>query len=206
MTWRQYKKYAGTGALGDITAHVISLSDFLISPQLGAIEELCSAWDIAIPERRSTPDASTKVKVDTDDQNYTIVKYKNGRIGVFYASRIATGKDCRMGFEIIGSKGTMRFSVDRINELDVYIEDGNEEEKGFRTLSPNTRHGDYMNYSIYDDMGISYSNVMGIQAQSFLKAIDTGAPPDVDMAYGYHVDRVMDAMIESINDRKWVKV
>ena len=72
MEWRQYKKLAGTGALGDITAHVISLSDYLVNGQLGGIEEVCTAWDIVIPERSDGKNPASRVPVDTDDLNYMI--------------------------------------------------------------------------------------------------------------------------------------
>lgn len=206
MEWRQYEKYAGTGALGDITAHVISLSDYLVNGQLGGIDEVCAVWDIAIPERTSMDDPAKIDKVDTDDLNYVLVRYQNGRIGTMYASRVATGHDCRMGYEIHGTKGTVKFNVERLNELELFLEDGDKQKRGFKTLSPNTAHGDYRHYSIYDDMGISYSNVMGIQAQSFLRAVAGGGTVDTDIAYGYYVDRVMEAMQKSIAERRWVKI
>ncbi len=206
MEWRQYKKLAGTGALGDITAHVISLSDYLVNGQLGGIEEVCAAWDIVIPERSDGKNPDSRVPVDTDDLNYVLIRYKNGRLGIMYSTRVAIGHDCRLGFEIHGSKGSAEFAINRMNELVVYNEDGKAEEKGFKTLSPNTKHGDFKHYSIYDDIGISYSNVMGIQAQHFMKAIDTHTPTQTDVHYGYYVDRVMDAIIKSIEEKRWVKI
>lgn len=206
MMWRQYKKRAGTGALGDVTAHVISLSDFLVNTQLGGIDEVCAVWDTAYQERESMYDSSKRDKVDTDDQNYVLVRYKNGRVGTMYSSRISRGKDCKMGFEILGSEGYLKYDVSRINELEYYHEGSDKSLKGCKVLAPNTLHGDYKNYSIYDDMGVSYAEVMGIQAHTFLKAVDTGTSPDTDVEYGYYVDRVMDAIITSIDERRWVKI
>lgn len=206
MMWRQYKKYAGTGAMGDITAHIISLSDYLVNGQLGGIEEVCAVWDTAITARTAMDDPSRRDAVDTDDLNYVLIRYKNGRIGTMYASRIATGHDCRLGYEVHGSKGSISYTVNRINELEVFIEDSDKPMRGFKTLSPNTAHGDYKNYSIYDDMGISYGDVMGIQAQDFLHAIANGGAVETDIAYGYYIDRVMDAMVKSIQERRWVKI
>lgn len=208
MQWRQYKKYSGTGALGDITAHVISMSDFLVNCQFGEIDEVCAVWDTVTLERPCEEDLTKTAKVDTDDQNYVLVRYKNGRIGIMYSSRIASGCDCKTGFEIFGDKGAVSYDVRRLNELKVYLDDGDDARKAFRTLKANTRHGDYKKYSIYDDMGLSYTEVMGIQAHNFLKAIADNKQDeiDTDIAYGYYVDRVMDAMITSIEEKRWVKI
>lgn len=206
MMWREYKKFAGTGSMGDLVAHVISLSDYLLNEQVGGIDEVNCFCDIVYKEREDMFDPAKKAEVDTNDIDYSIVRYQNGRIGVLYSSRVAVGHDSRLGFEVVGSKGTIKFALNRMNELDIFIEDGDAVNRGFKTLSPNPNHGEFSHYCTYGDDGISYPNVMGIQAHSMLAAVANNQPLDIDIAYGLEVDRVMLAMQKSAKSKKAVKV
>lgn len=206
MMWREYKKFAGTGSMGDLTAHVISLSDYLLNDRVGGIEEVSCFCDIVYKERDDMFEPQKKAAVDTNDVDYTIVRYQNGRTGVLYSSRVAIGHDSRMGFQVVGSKGTISFSLNRLNELEIFMDDGDEGKKGFKTLSPNTLHGEYSHYSAYNDDGISYPNVMGIQAHAMMEAVAREQALDVDIAYGLEVDRVMAAMQKSAQEGRTVKV
>lgn len=206
MMWREYKKFAGTGSMGDLAAHVISLSDYLLNDQVGGIDEVNCFCDIVYKEREDMFDPAKKAEVDTNDVDYSIVRYQNGRTGVLYSSRVAVGHDSRLGFEVVGSKGTIKFALNRMNELDIFIEDGDAVSRGFKTLSPNPNHGEFSHYCTYGDDGISYPNVMGIQAHSMLAAVANNQPLDIDIKYGLEVDRVMLAMQKSAKSKKAVKV
>ena len=201
-TWRQYKKYAGTGALGDVTAHVISLSDMLV----GDIEEVCAVTDIVYNERPAKAGSSEKAVVDTDDQVYVLVKYKSGRIGEMTSSRVAKGKAGDMGYEIHGTKGAMRFALPRINELELFIDGAPAGQKGFKTIQGNLAHGEYTHFAHMNDLGVAYHDVLGIQAQKILQAIADNKPVDRDIAYGHYVDCVIEAMKVSAEEGRWVKV
>ena len=206
MMWREYKKFAGTGSMGDLTAHVISLSDYLLNDKVGGIDEVSCFCDTVYKERNDMFEPQKKVEVDTNDVDYTIVRYKNGRTGILYYSRVAIGHDSRMGFQVVGSKGTISFTLNRLNELEIFIDDGDEVKKGFKTLSPNPNHGEFRHYCAYSDDGISYPNVMGIQAHSMLDAVANKKELDINIEYGYEVDRVMLAMQKSAADGKAVKI
>lgn len=206
MMWREYKEFAGTGTMGDLTAHVISLSDFLLNNQVGGIDEVTCFSDIVYDKRQDMFDPSKTVEVDTNDVDYSVVRYKNGRTGVLYSSRVAPGHDSRLGFEVVGSKGTIGFKLNRMNELEVFIEDGDEIQRGYKTLSPNPNHGEFRHFCTYGDDGISYPNVMGIQAHSMMAAVANNEELDIDIAYGFEVDKVMLAMQESARTGKSVKV
>lgn len=205
IQWRSKSSLAGTGAMGDVTAHIISLSDYLTNDAFGGISEVCACWDTVISERPA-PKTGQKSIVDTDDLNYILIRYKNGRLGMMYSTRVAPGHDTRLGFEILGSKGSVEFNVNRLNELIVYQKDARADQCGFKTIYANTLHGDYSHYSVYNDTGISYSDVVGIQAQHFLKAVEEHQSMMTDIHYGYYVDRVMEAMQISIAEHRWVNM
>ena len=143
--------------------------------------------------------------MDTDDQIYILLKYENGRIGQMSSSRISAEKPCTLTYEVQGSKGVLQYDVHRLNELR-YAKTGDPENAGFTTIDANTAHGEYAHFSQLNGLGISYADVMGIQAHAILKAVADGTPVDIDIAYGYEVERVCGAMEKSAREGRWVRV
>lgn len=206
LQWRDVKALAGTGALGDVIAHVISLSDLTTQGQLGEIVEVCAVMDTVYKTRKDMSKNGELVDIDTDDICSILVKYANGRTGVMYASRIATGHDSYLGYEIQGSKGMIRFNLDRVNELEFY-ENGDYETKGFKTVLGNPVHGDYKVFTPYEEMGVSYADLFSMHYQKLFKAVEEkNNKLDIDVHYGSKVDRIMFAMLKSAQENRWVKV
>jgi inosose dehydratase len=191
LQWRDVKALAGTGALGDVIAHVISLSDLITGSQLGEIVEVCADMDTVYKTRKDMSNNGEIVDIDTDDICTVLVRYENGRTGLIYASRIATGHDCYMGYEIQGSNGMLRFNLDRINELE-FFETGDYETKGFKTVLGNPSHGDYSVFTPYDEMGISYADLFSMHYQKLFKAIELGP-------YGYFPINDIQRVAEELN-------
>lgn len=204
MTWRQYKEFAGTGALGDLTSHLVSLSDMLVGDTMGKIKSVCAVWDKPYAKRPKGPEGEL-VDVENEDQIYILLKYENGRIGQMSSSRITVEKPCALGYEVQGSKGIVQYDVQRLNEMR-YAKIGDPDNAGFKTVDANTAHGEYMYYSQLNGLGLSYGDVMGIQAHSILKAIAENKPVDIDIPYGYYVERVCGAMEKSAAEGRWVDV
>lgn len=205
MTWRQYSKLAGTGALGDLTSHLVSLSDMLVGETMGRIKEVCAVWDTPYKQRLETK-TGKMAEVDTDDQIYILLKYESGRIGQMSSSRIVHGKGCSLGYEVEGSKGTIKYNVQRLNELQYADADSDPSQIGFKTIDGNPNHGEYGNFSAMGALGVSYAEVMCMQAHKFLKAIAENKPVDIDVPYGYYVERVCGAMERSAREGRWVSV
>lgn len=205
MTWRQYSKLAGTGALGDLTSHLVSLSDMLVGETMGRIKEVCAVWDTPYKQRLETK-TGKMAEVDTDDQIYLLLKYESGRIGQMSSSRIVHGKGCSLGYEVEGSKGTIKYNVQRLNELQYADADSDPSQIGFKTIDGNPNHGEYGKFSAMGALGVSYAEVMCMQAHKFLKAIAENKPVDIDVPYGYYVERVCGAMERSAREGRWVSV
>ena len=205
MTWRQYSKLAGTGALGDLTSHLIALSDMLVGNAMGKIEEVCAAWDTPY-DKRIELKTGEMAEVDTDDQIYILLKYESGRIGQMSSSRIVHGKSCSMGYEVEGSKGVIKYNVQRMNELQYANGEGDPEQVGFLTIDGNPNHGEYSKFSPMGALGVSYADLMCMQSYKLLKAVSENKPVDIDIPYGYYVERVCGAMEKSAREGRWVKV
>ncbi len=115
MIWRLDKEAAGSGALGDLGAHIIDLGRFLVGEPT-AVMALTKTF---IPER-PLADGSGRGRVTVDDAFEAVVEFANGAVGTLEASRFATGRKNGQTWEINGAKGSIRFDLERFNELEVY--------------------------------------------------------------------------------------
>ncbi len=113
--WRLDKKVAGSGALGDLGAHVIDLARFLVGEPTRVM-----GMTKTFIEERPLPDGKGKGKVDVDDAFISLFEFQNGAIGTIEASRFAQGRKNFNNFEINGEKGTLQFNLERLNELNVF--------------------------------------------------------------------------------------
>src|SRR5689334_6548271 len=116
-TWRFNADDAGSGALGDLGAHVVDLAHFLV----GDVASVSGLTATFIPDR------------EVDDAIEAAVAFANGAVGTLEATRLALGHRNGMGWEINGSKGSLAFDLERLNELQVFRADGSRA-NGFKTV------------------------------------------------------------------------
>jgi len=114
MIWRLDKNQAGSGALGDLGAHIIDLGRFLV----GELKNVSALTRTFIPERPLSGGGLGQVTVD--DAFMAAVEFENGAIGSVEATRFAAGRKNYNCFEINGEKGSLRFNLERMNELEVF--------------------------------------------------------------------------------------
>ncbi len=130
LVWRLDKKVAGSGALGDLGAHIIDLGRFLVGEPTSVM-----ALTKTFIEQRPLPGGNGSGKVEVDDAFEAIVEFENGAVGTIEASRFCPGRKNYEVFEINGSKGSIRFNLERFNELEVFWKDApTKETQGFTNV------------------------------------------------------------------------
>ena len=117
--WRLDKKVAGSGALGDLGAHIIDLAHYLV----GGIKSLSAYTTTFIKERPLPGDPNAMGEVDVDDAFAAVVEFENGAIGTLESTRFAAGRKNYNFFEINGEKASIRFSLERLNEFEIFYVD-----------------------------------------------------------------------------------
>jgi predicted dehydrogenase len=128
--WRLEKEIAGSGALGDLGAHIIDLARFLVGEP-----RRVSAMTQTFVKKRPLPDGNGMGEVDVDDAFEAVVEFENGAMGTLEASRFCPGRKNGQVFEVNGSKGSIRFSLERFNELEVFWKDDEPKEtQGFHNV------------------------------------------------------------------------
>jgi predicted dehydrogenase len=123
MAWRLTRAAAGSGALGDLGAHLVDLGRYLV----GEPTSVTGSVRTFVPERGGE-------RVDVDDAFEATVEFESGAVGTIEASRFCTGRKNALALEINGSKGSLAFELERINELQLYALDGSSATRGFRTI------------------------------------------------------------------------
>ncbi|QHA93102.1 Gfo/Idh/MocA family oxidoreductase [Bacillus sp. N1-1] len=214
LSWRFQKKYAGAGALGDIGTHVIDIAQYLA----GDIEEVVSNVRTFIKERpvqeggadllgtvKVDPDAA-KEPVDVDDEASFLVNFKNGAVGSIEATRNAWGRNNYITVEVHGTKGSILFNYERLNELQVSFSGDPEDRRGFKTIYTGPAHSyGEVTWNI-PGMNIGYGELKTIESYDFLKAIADKKQPSTSFSEAYKVDQVCEAVLASAESRRWEKV
>ena len=118
-TWRLERKAAGSGALGDLGSHIIDLARFLVGEPRAV-----AAMTRTFIADRPMPDGRDRGTVDVDDAFAAVIELDGGCLGTLEASRFALGRKNHQAFEINGSRGSLSFDLERLNELKVHWLDG----------------------------------------------------------------------------------
>lgn len=198
--WRLEKARAGSGSLGDILSHTMDLSRHLV----GEPTEVSGLLKTFITERPLPDDASRRGKVDVDDSAQALVKFSNGAVGYYEGSRFAPGRKNYNRFEINGAKGSIVWDLERLNELELYIESG--PLSGFRNISVTDGKHPYIAAWWPPGHIIGYEHSFTHTVYDFLKGIAEGKSPRPDFEDGLRNQRVLEAIEKSADSRQWVKI
>ena len=151
-------------------------------------------------------DDLTDALFDTDDEDSFLMRFKNGVVGSIEATRNAWGRNNFITVEVHGSKGSIYFNYERLNELQVCFADDPDDRRGFKTIytGPAHFHGE-VTWNI-PGMNIGYGELKSIETYEFIKAVVEGKRPSTSFAEGYRVERVCDAVKRSAESGRWEKV
>src|SRR5215207_1346987 len=198
--WRLEKSKAGSGALGDIASHSIDLARHLV----GEITEVAGHLQTFITERPLRPGSDEKAPVDVDDAALSLLKFEGGAVGTVEATRFALGRKNFNRFEVNGSGGSLAFNLERMNELELYFEEG--PESGFRTVQVTDAQHPYMQGWWPPGHIIGYEHTFTHTVLDFLLAVDEGRTPSPSFEDGVRNQKVLDAGERAAASRRWEKV
>lgn len=198
--WRLEKARSGSGALGDILSHTMDLSRYLVG-EVVAVSGLLRTF---IDERPLPDGSGRRGKVDVDDAALALVKFEGGAVGYYEGSRFAPGRKNHNRFEINGSKGSLVWDLERLNELELYIESG--PLSGFSTISATDAAHPYAAAWWPPGHIIGYEHSFTHTIYDFVNAVVDGKSPRPDFEDGLTNQRVLDAIERSANTGQWVKL
>jgi predicted dehydrogenase len=203
LLWRFQKSRAGSGALGDISSHSIDLARFLV----GEITELSAALKTFIRERPLLDNPRKKGRVTVDDASAAVVRFANGAIGTIEGTRVAPGRKNYNRFEINGSKGSLAFNLERMNELEVYLTSDPGPLQGFRTIMvTEPAHHPYVKSWWPPGHIIGYEHTFTHTLYDFLAGLAKGRSPRPNFDDGVRNQKVLAAWEKAARTRRWEKV
>ncbi len=205
LIWRLQKKSAGSGALGDLGAHIIDIARFLV----GEIRSV-SAMTRTFITSRPLPDGSGMGTVDVDDAFAAVVEFENGALGTLEATRFAAGSKNRQSWEVNGENGSIRFNLERLNELEVFwVSEKPRETQGFHNVLVTEGYHPWWEHWWPHGHIIGWEHTFVHEIAHLLDCIVNNrdvAPYGATFEDGYRVAAVCDAILESAATRRQVDV
>ncbi|MET8263533.1 Gfo/Idh/MocA family oxidoreductase [Micromonospora arida] len=215
LVWRLQKDRAGSGALGDIGAHIIDLTQFVTGQRISGVSAVTETFvkERPLPAESSGLAASVDGHsaptgtVTVDDAAVFVARLDGGALATYEASRFATGRKNALRVEINGSLGSVVFDLERLNELEFYDATRPAVEQGFSRILVTEGEHPYMSAWWPPGHIIGYEHSFTHEMRDFIEAVATGVDPTPSFADALQVQLVLDAVARSAElGSSWAEV
>jgi len=205
MVWRFDKKIAGSGPLGDLSAHSIDATRFITGL---SFNQVCGNMQTLIKERPldSNNPNGPKGNVTVEDVAQFLVNFEGGATGCFESTRLATGRKNYNTIEVNGEKGSLVWNFEDQNYLMYYDNEQSAKEAGFRKI--NVTHDDHPYNGGWwpQGHGIGYADSFIIEVAEFVRSIANNESFSPDFEDGVKCQEVLEAIERSAGKRTWEKL
>ena len=203
LYWRFRKEKAGSGSLGDILSHSLDLGRYVTGSE---VTEVSGALETFIKMRPLPENPKKKGRVTVDDAALTLVRFANGALGSIEGTRFAAGRKNYNRFEVNGSKGSVAFNLERMNELEYFSRDDDGKEQGFRQIMVTEPSHAFTGSWWPPGHIIGYEHTFTHTVHDFLNAMASGKRVRPDFEDGVRNQLVLEAIERSAASRRWVTV
>ena len=184
--WRMRKSIAPGGALCDLALNTLSISQLLC----GDIRAVCGMTNI-VHSQRNTPEGEVR-EVENDDIVQFLCTYQNGAMGYISSNRVAPGSKQDMRFEAQFTHGSIRFSLQHMNEVQIYYLG----QSGYQSVISD-EHGWFCT---------GYEELKAIDAQCTITGIMERKPSLTDFTFAAKIDRIIEAVLRSASQKEWIDI
>ena len=212
LVWRLDKEKAGSGALGDIGAHILDIAEYVTGHTISGVSALTETF----VKTRPLPSASSGLSaegsrdrgdVTVDDAAVIIARTHQGALATFEATRFATGRKNALRIEVNGSKGSLSFDFESLNELFFYDAELPKELAGFRRILVTEPEHPYAEAWWPAGHGLGYDHAFVHQAKDFVNAILNETEPLPSFRDGLHIQRLLTAAEQSSRHQaRWTDI
>jgi predicted dehydrogenase len=202
MTWRLRREKAGSGALGDLGAHIVDAAQFVTGERITGVSALTKTF---VPQRPDGDGGSGQVTVD--DTALFLGRLSGGAVAGFEVTRYALGRKNAMRLEVNGSKASLAFDFESMNELSWFDGTGPSTEAGFRRILVTEPEHPYVGVWWPPGHLLGYEHTFTNEVADLLTAIGEGTDPEPSFEDGLGVQRVLDAVERSAaEESRWTAV
>ena len=202
LAWRLQRERAGSGALGDIGAHIVDAAQFvtgdLLTGVTGLTETFIRERPLPVAASGLSGEASAEFgEVTVDDCALFLGRFASGAVATFEATRFASGRKNAMRLEINGSAGSLAFDFESMNELSFYDHTEDAGTAGYRRILVTEPTHPYLSAWWPPGHLLGYEHSFTHEIRDFLESVGTGTDPVPSFADGLQVQRVLDAVERS---------
>ncbi|MGO4570482.1 Gfo/Idh/MocA family protein [Microvirga sp. 2TAF3] len=191
---------SGHGALDDFGVHPLSL----IWTLLGGVRRVFG--HMAKPYADRPIKGGARRAVETYDIATTLIELENGASGIIALNRSAWGRKGRIFVQLFGSKGTIVYDQERMNEVQIYTTDMPKDRQGFRTILASPLHAPYDKFIPAPGHGLGFNELKIIECHALIRRIDGEAATIIDFEGGIRIERIVDAVARSAHEERWIEV
>jgi predicted dehydrogenase len=219
MSWRLQKERAGSGALGDIGAHIVDLTQHITGDTISTVSGMVETF----VRRRPVADGGSTTllggdavagngatvatdEVTVDDTATFLARFAGGAVGVFEATRFATGRKNAIRIEVNGSRGSLAFDFEDMNILQFFDGDDPDRTAGFRRILVTEPTHPWVAGWWPPGHGLGYEHGFTHQVVDLVRDLAAGRQPRPSFADGLQVQCVLDAVERSAAERRWLAV
>lgn len=209
LAWRLRRDEAGSGALGDLGAHLIDITRFLTGDDVTAV---CGLAETFVKERPLPEEGisglsgagmgSDRGAVSVDDASLFVARLKSGAVASFEATRFATGRKNAMCVEVNGEYGSVSFDLERLNELELF--ERGSEQAGFRRVLVTEADDPYLSAWWPPGHVLGWEHTFVHELRDLVTSIRTKTPARPDFQDGLAVQRVIDAVQRAGEGSSWI--
>ena len=216
LSWRFIREYAGNGVLGDLMGHLVDQVQYILGP----ISEVVGLTKTVITERPvlqmgsgthfDVIEGGEKKPVENEDYGAMMVRFSksavaSGAVGTLEASRVAVGPRAAYNFEIYGTKGSLKWDFERLNELELCI--GRSGPKvGYQRIMANPFMGDFSKFQPGPGVSMGYDDLKVIEAKKFIESYLGGPKLNSNIFDAVSAAKVVTAAEDSANSGNWIKI
>jgi predicted dehydrogenase len=199
LVWRLQRDRAGSGALGDLGAHIVDLAQFILGDRVTGVSALTETFVRERPLPQSSSGLSAtgsgeRGAVTVDDAALFLARFGRGAVATFEATRFATGRKNAMRIEVNGSQGSLAFDFESMNDLSFFDHTLDDETAGFRRILVTEPGHPYLSAWWPPGHLIGYEHSFTHEVRDLVDAIGTGVDPTPSFADGLQVQQVLAAV------------
>jgi predicted dehydrogenase len=207
-SWRFDRAAAGSGALGDLMAHVVDMTHHLVGP----IERLSGRTATMIRQRPRASGEGTHfsrvgsddlVEVDNEDWAAALFELESGTVGSLEASRVIVGPRVQMRFEVHGTRGALTWELERMNELERFQLSDDGMDEGYTTILAGAQHPDFAAFQPGAGVPMGYDDLRVLEARTFLASVRDGVQGEPGVEEMLTCARVLEAIERSAESGAW---
>lgn len=213
LVWRLRREEAGSGALGDLGAHVVDLTQYLTGQLITGVSGLTETFirERPLPAESSglsgEATAAGRGEVTVDDAALFLARFDGGAVGTYEATRFATGRKNGLRVEINGERGSLAFDLERLNELEFHDATESTQTQGFRRILVTEPDHPYLAAWWPPGHLLGYEHSFTHEVKDLIEAVAAGTDPLPSFEDGLRVQLVLDAVLRSAEQNGcWTEV